>query len=181
MSTGVSSVDELEQAERTLTRTRESARIRIRKGVKKLKRKASIESNRKKSNLFSFGANEWTRTTDLGVMNPVLSPAELHWQSMVAVCASHKLPRGLENVYLANNLILVSKLVAEVWIEHTTSRLWALRATTALLRDIWCQWVGSNHRPRGYESRALTSWATLACLWDYAYALYDALAKQVWL
>lgn len=19
----------------------------------------------------------------------------------------------------------------------------------------WCQWVGSNHRPRGYESRAL--------------------------
>lgn len=25
------------------------------------------------------GANEWTRTTDLGVMNPVLSPAELHW------------------------------------------------------------------------------------------------------
>lgn len=27
---------------------------------------------------------------------------------------------------------------------------------------IWCQWVGSNHRPRGYESRALTSWATLA-------------------
>ena len=28
----------------------------------------------------TIGANEWTRTTDLGVMNPVLSPAELHWQ-----------------------------------------------------------------------------------------------------
>ncbi len=26
----------------------------------------------------------------------------------------------------------------------------------------WCQWVGSNHRPRRYECRALTSWATLA-------------------
>jgi hypothetical protein len=29
-----------------------------------------------------------------------------------------------------------SNMVAEVWIEHTTSRLWALRATTALLRGI---------------------------------------------
>ena len=28
----------------------------------------------------------------------------------------------------------------------------------------WCQWVGSNHRPRRYECRALTSWATLACI-----------------
>ncbi len=30
---------------------------------------------------------------------------------------------------------LSNDMVAEVWIEHTTSRLWALRATTALLRD----------------------------------------------
>ena len=27
---------------------------------------------------------------------------------------------------------------------------------------LWCQWVGLNHRPRRYECRALTSWATLA-------------------
>ncbi len=32
--------------------------------------------------MYEYGANEWTRTTDLGVMNPVLSPAELHWQTM---------------------------------------------------------------------------------------------------
>lgn len=29
-------------------------------------------------------------------------------------------------------------------------------------RKIWCQWAGSNRRPQGYESCALTSWATLA-------------------
>lgn len=38
-------------------------------------------------------------------------------------------------------------MVAEVWIEHTTSRLWALRATTALLRGI-LKWYGANGRTR---------------------------------
>ncbi len=52
--------------------------------------------------------------------------------------------------------IFLNFMVAEVRIERTTSRLWALRATTALLRDIiWCQWVELNHRPQGYESCAL--------------------------
>ena len=31
-------------------------------------------------------------------------------------------------------------------------------------RILWCQWAELNCRPRGYESRALTNWATLTYL-----------------
>lgn len=42
-------------------------------------------------------------------------------------------------------------MVAEVWIEHTTSRLWALRATTALLRGKYSNVLG-DYRKNWYLS-----------------------------
>ncbi len=81
-------------------------------------------------------------------MNPVLSPAELHWH-------------------------ISFNMVAEVWIEHTTSRLWALRATTALLRDmflwtiscltsrLWALWCSLDYTPQNGTCDIFGSWGDL--------------------
>ena len=72
-------------------------------------------------------------------------------------------------------------MVAEVWIEHTTSRLWALRATTALLRDmvildiysilewnsrLWASWCSLDYTPRNVNGMMTPIASEIALLRD---------------